>query len=79
LDFLKRHPSLERLALRIPSSRRPLNRALVVEEGSRIISIAAMDHGNTETDDSADLSKISRKETSTGRSLVVDKIVVLGA
>jgi hypothetical protein len=68
LDFLKRHPSLERLELRIPSSRRPLNRALVLEgEGFRIISTAAMDHGNTETDDSADLSKTFQKRDFDGQ------------
>ena len=66
-----RHPSLERLELRIPSSRRPLNRALVLEgEGFRIISTAATDHGNlnTETDDSADLSKTFQKRDFDGQT-----------
>jgi hypothetical protein len=45
-----------------------MNRALVLEgEGFRIISTAAMDHGNTETDDSADLSKIFQKRDFDGQ------------
>jgi len=70
LEFLKRHAFLERLELRIPSSRRPLKRALVLEgEGFRIISAAAMDHGNTETDDSTDLSKTFQKRDFDGEKL----------